>query len=204
MQRPVGTDTGAEAGDVRFRNRDELRYSLRSLHTYAPWVRNVFLVTDDQMPSWLDTEHPDIKVVSHREIFADSSLLPTFNSHAIESQLHRIEGLSEHFIYVNDDVFFGRPLTPSRFFHSNGMSKFYRSPTSIPISEITDDDEGYFAAAKNNRRLLQEAFGETATHGFLHAPHPLRRSVLEQIAERGRRRPARRPRTASAAATTCR
>nr|WSX79453.1 stealth conserved region 3 domain-containing protein [Streptomyces sp. NBC_00899] len=177
-------DTGAEAGDVRFRNRDELRYSLRSLATHAPWVRKIFLVTDDQTPSWLNTEHPDIQVVSHREIFADTSLLPTFNSHAIESQLHRIEGLSEHFLYVNDDVFFGRPLTPGSFFHSNGTSKFYRSPTSIPISEITDDDEGYFVAAKNNRKLLKEAFGRTATHGFLHAPHPLRRSVLEQIAER--------------------
>jgi glycosyltransferase involved in cell wall biosynthesis len=176
--------SGAEAGDVRFRNRDELRYSLRSLAAHAPWVRKIFLVTDDQTPPWLNTEHPDIQVVSHREIFADPSVLPTFNSHAIESQLHRIEGLSEHFLYVNDDVFFGRPLNADAFFHSNGTSKFFRSPTSIPVSEISDDDEGYFVAAKNNRRLLKEAFGRVATHGFLHAPHPLRRSVLAQIAER--------------------
>lgn len=175
---------GAEAGDVRFRNRDELRYSLRSLATHAPWIRRIYLVTDDQTPSWLNTDHPDIQVVSHREIFADASWLPTFNSHAIESQLHRIEGLSEHFLYVNDDVFFGRPVSPSKFFQSNGNSLFFRSPTAVPPGEITEQTEGYFVAAKNNQALLAEEFGRVATHGFLHTPHPLRRSVLEEIAER--------------------
>ncbi|MFD0143252.1 MULTISPECIES: stealth conserved region 3 domain-containing protein [unclassified Streptomyces] len=175
---------GAEAGDVRFRNRDELRYSLRSLATHAPWIRKIFLVTDDQTPSWLNTEHPDIQVVSHSEIFADPSWLPTFNSHAIESQLHRIEGLSEHFLYVNDDVFFGRPLAPNKFFQSNGNSLFFRSPTAVPPGEITEETEGYFVAAKNNQALLEEDFGRVATHGFLHTPHPLRRSVLEEISER--------------------
>ncbi|MEV0371735.1 stealth conserved region 3 domain-containing protein [Streptomyces sp. NPDC050636] len=175
---------GADSGDVRFRNRDELRYSLRSLAMYAPWVRNIYLVTDDQTPTWLDTTQPGIKVVSHREIFADPELLPTFNSHAIESQLHRIEGLSEHFLYFNDDVFLGRPLTASSFFDSNGTAHFFRSPTAVPPSELSENDEGYFAAGKNNRRLLQREFGRTATHGFLHAPHPLRRSVLAEIAEK--------------------
>ncbi|MGW7411409.1 stealth conserved region 3 domain-containing protein [Streptomyces sp. NPDC054863] len=195
--RPATADTGiadtdstdadnadADSGDVRFRNRDELRYSLRSLAMYAPWVRNVYLVTDDQTPAWLDTAHPNVKVVPHREIFADPSVLPTFNSHAIESQLHRIEGLSEHFLYFNDDVFLGRPVTPRSFFDSNGQAHFFRSPTAVPPSPLSPDDEGYFAAAKNNRTLLQEAFGRTATHGFLHAPHPLRRSVLAELAEK--------------------
>ncbi|SHN04874.1 stealth conserved region 3 domain-containing protein [Streptomyces yunnanensis] len=177
-------DGGADSGDVRFRNRDELRFSLRSLAMYAPWVRNVYLVTDDQTPAWLDTSQPGIKVVSHREIFDDPALLPTFNSHAIESQLHRIDGLSEHFLYFNDDVFLGRPLTPRSFFDSNGMAHFFRSPTAVPPSPLAEDDEGYFAAAKNNRGLLQREYGRTATHGFLHAPHPLRRSVLAEIAEK--------------------
>ncbi|MBT2453640.1 stealth conserved region 3 domain-containing protein [Streptomyces sp. ISL-86] len=179
----IATEGGADSGDVRFRNRDELRYSLRSLAMYAPWVRNIYLVTDDQTPEWLDTSQPGIKVVSHREIFADQNWLPTFNSHAIESQLHRIEGLSEHFLYFNDDVFMGRPLSPGSFFASNGMAHFFRSPTAVPPVALAEGDEGYFAAAKNNRSLLERKFGRTATHGFLHAPHPLRRSVLEQIAE---------------------
>jgi len=183
LEAGLATDD-AQSGDVRFRNRDELRYSLRSLSTHAPWIRKIFLVTDDQVPEWLNTEHPDIQVVSHREIFGDPSWLPTFNSHAIESQLHRIEGLSEHFLYVNDDVFFARPLAPSKFFQSNGNSLFFRSPTAVPPGEVTEETEGYFVAAKNNQALLEEEFGRVATHGFLHTPHPLRRSVLEAIAER--------------------
>lgn len=180
----IRAEGGADSGDVRFRNRDELRYSLRSLAMYAPWVRNIYLVTDNQTPSWLNTTHPGIKVVNHREIFDDPELLPTFNSHAIESQLHRIEGLAEHFLYFNDDVFLGRPVTPRSFFDSNGKALFFRSPTAVPPSELAEDDEGYFAAAKNNRTLLQRKFGRTATHSFLHAPHPLRRSVLAEIAEK--------------------
>ncbi|MFI8998937.1 stealth conserved region 3 domain-containing protein [Streptomyces sp. NPDC053542] len=175
---------GVDSSDARFRSRDELRHSLRSLAMYAPWVRTVHLVTDDQVPDWLNTAHPGLKVVDHRELFADPSLLPTFNSHAIESQLHRIEGLSEQFLYINDDVFFGRPVPPSAFFHSNGTAHFFRSPTAVPPGEVTPDDEGYFAAAKNNRALLKREFGRVATHGFLHAPHPLRRSVLAELADR--------------------
>ncbi|MFF6956578.1 stealth conserved region 3 domain-containing protein [Streptomyces sp. NPDC088197] len=181
---PVSENTDVDNGDVRFRNRDELRYSLRSLEMYAPWVRNIYLVTDDQVPPWLDTSCPDVKVVSHRDIFADPSCLPTFNSHAIESQIHRIEGLSEHFLYLNDDVFMGRPVTPELFFLSNGMANFFRSPTAVPPTEPSDEDEGYFAAAKNNRKLLEDAFGRTATQSFLHTPHALRRSVLAEIGER--------------------
>ncbi|MEU8586874.1 stealth conserved region 3 domain-containing protein [Streptomyces sp. NPDC048664] len=173
----------ADSGDVRFRNRDELRFSLRSLAMYAPWVRDIYLVTDDQTPHWLDTTQPGIKVVSHRDIFRDPSWLPTFNSHAIESQLHRIEGLSEHFLYFNDDVFLGRPVTPQAFFTAGGNSRCFWSPTAIPPVPPSPEDEGYFAAAKNNRALLQRDFARTATHGFLHTPHPLRRSVLAEIEE---------------------
>ncbi|WUH93532.1 stealth conserved region 3 domain-containing protein [Streptomyces sp. NBC_00433] len=180
----VAENSDADNGDVRFRNRDELRYSLRSLEMYAPWVRNIYLVTDDQVPDWLDTSCPDVKVVSHREIFADQDDLPTFNSHAIESQVHRIEGLSEHFLYLNDDFFIGRPLSPELFFLSNGIGKFFRSPVAVPPTEPSDEDEGYFAAAKNNRKLLEGTFGRIATQSFLHAPHPLRRSILAEIAEK--------------------
>ncbi|MBC2868014.1 stealth conserved region 3 domain-containing protein [Streptomyces mexicanus] len=171
--------SGDEA--ARFRNRDELRYSLRSIAMFAPWVRKVYLVTDDQQPAWLNTSHPGVEVVSHRDIFTDPSCLPSFNSHAIESQLHHIDGLSEQFLYFNDDFFIGRPLNPQKFFLGNGMSRFFWTPTTVPIGEATEEDEGYFAAAKNNRRLLEDRFGVTVTNGFAHAPYALRKSVLEQI-----------------------
>lgn len=121
------------ASDSRFTNREELRYSLRSLAYYAPWVRNVYIVTDDQIPPWLDTGHPRVTMVSHRDIFGDTGRLPTFNSHAIESRLHRIEGLAEHFLYLNDDMFFGRPQSPDSFFTANGLSRFFPSSAKVEI-----------------------------------------------------------------------
>lgn len=182
-----GHDDGSspDHGAVRFRNRDELRYSMRSLAMYAPWIRHIYLVTAGQTPTWLNKDHPDVTVIDHRDLFADpDAALPTFNSHAIESQLHRIEGLSEHFLYFNDDVFLGRPTTPDTFFLSSGAARFFWSSVSVPTLPVAPDDEGYRAAAKNTRTLLQREFGRTTTHGFVHAPHALHRSVLAELTER--------------------
>ncbi|MEV0323519.1 stealth conserved region 3 domain-containing protein [Streptomyces sp. NPDC050658] len=180
-------DAGSpDHGPVRFRNRDELRYSLRSLAMYAPWVRHIYLVTAGQTPQWLNTDHPNVTLIDHKTLFADpETALPTFNSHAIESQLHRIEGLSEHFLYFNDDMFLGRPTTPDTFFLSSGTARFFWSSASVPALPVAPDDEGYLAAAKNNRALLQREFGgRTPTHSFFHAPYALRRSVLAELTER--------------------
>jgi hypothetical protein len=170
-------------GEARFRSRDELRYSLRSLDLFAPFVRHVYLVTADQQPEWLDTRSPRLTVVSHRELFADVHHLPTFNSHAIEAHLHRIEGLAEHYLYVNDDFFFGRPVRPELFFHPNGVSKFFLSRATIPPGPPSDDDVGVDAAAKNGQRLLTERFGRRVAHKFKHVPQPQRRSWLENLEE---------------------
>src|SRR5699024_9450230 len=75
--------TESAAGEARFRQHDELRYSLRSLERYAPWVNHIWIVTANQVPDWLDTGHPKVTVVSHEEIWSDGGTLPTFNSHAI-------------------------------------------------------------------------------------------------------------------------
>ncbi|MFD8915325.1 stealth conserved region 3 domain-containing protein [Streptomyces sp. NPDC059575] len=174
----------AATSAARFRNRDELRHSLRSLDMYAPWIRNIYLVTDRQVPAWLDTSHPRVRVVDHTEIFGDEGELPTYNSHAIESRLHHIEGLSEHFLYFNDDVFVARPIQPSLFFLGNGQSKFFMSSNAIPMNDISEKDEFSRMAAKNNRRLLSSAFGRVLVNSFIHAPHPLRRSVMSDLEER--------------------
>ncbi|MGD6748496.1 stealth conserved region 3 domain-containing protein [Streptomyces sp. BH106] len=169
---------------ARFRSRDELRYSLRSLSMFAPWVRHVYVVTDDQRPEWLNTEHPGITVVDHREIFPRAEFLPNFNSHAIGSCLHRIEGLAEHFLYFNDDVFLGKPLGEKNFFLSNGLAKHFPSPTVIPFGPPEDPQAFHFLAGQNVRRLFEKEFGRTLVHSFKHTPHALRRSVLAEMEER--------------------
>ncbi|MFG2059870.1 stealth family protein [Micromonospora sp. NPDC048871] len=171
------------ANPARFLSRDELRYSLRSLHLYAPWVRQVYLVTDDQVPPWLDRSAPGLRVVGHREIFADPEVLPTYNSHAIESQLHHIEGLAEHFLYFNDDVFLGSEVLPSDFFLANGISRYFPSPALVPPGTATAEDIPSSAAGKNNRALIAERFGTVLTQKMKHMPHALRRSVLYEIEE---------------------
>ncbi|WP_172639300.1 stealth family protein [Streptomyces tailanensis] len=169
------------ANDARYTSRDELRYSLRSIHQYAPWVHNIYLVTAGQVPSWLNAEYPGLRVVDHREIFADPAALPTFNSHAIESQLHRIQGLSEHFLYLNDDVFFGRPVRPGQFFHPNGLTKFFMSKALIPAGQVSHQDLPVNAAGKNSRGLIAQQFGTFIAQKMKHTPHALRREVLQEI-----------------------
>ncbi len=104
----------------RYADNDELKYSLRSLEKYAPWIRNIFIVTDNQVPKWLDTSNPKIKIIDHTEILPTHSL-PCFNSCLIEHYIWRIPGLSEHFLYGNDDLFINRPVKPSDFFDKNGL-----------------------------------------------------------------------------------
>ncbi|GIF36227.1 stealth family protein [Actinoplanes xinjiangensis] len=180
----VGEVSEQAANDSRFASRDELRYSLRALHCFAPWVRRVFLVTDDQTPAWLDRAHPRLTVVSHREIFGDTGRLPTFNSQAIESRLHRIPGLAEHFLYLNDDVILGRPVTPEMFFTPGGLTKFFASAARVDTAPRGPADRPADSAAKNNRRLIQETFGRMLTRKMMHTPHPSRRSVIAEIEER--------------------
>ena len=174
-----GNEQAANAS--RYEDREELRYSLRSLHLNAEWVNHVWLVTDRQVPAWLDASHPSITVVDHRDIFADPEVLPTFNSHAIESQLHHIEGLTEHFLYMNDDVYLGRWTRPETFFLPNGMPRFFPSRHQLDPGPATDADPPVMAAGKTGRDLLHARFGRLVTQKLKHVPHALRRSTLDEI-----------------------
>ncbi|XP_051162524.1 N-acetylglucosamine-1-phosphotransferase subunits alpha/beta [Leptopilina boulardi] len=113
------------AAASRFSDKDELRYSLRSLEMYAPWIRHVYIVTNGQIPSWLDMDNSRVTLVTHDDIFIDKNDLPTFSSPAIESHIHRISGLSEKFIYFNDDVMLGAEVWPEDFItHAQGQKVY--------------------------------------------------------------------------------
>ena len=104
----------------RYANNDELKYSLRSIEMYAPWIRKIFIVTDEQTPEWLNTDNPKIKIVDHKEIMP-VECLPCFNSCIIEHYIYRIEGLSEYFLLANDDMFINKETSYSDFFNANGF-----------------------------------------------------------------------------------
>lgn len=177
-----GTPSARAGGASRYRSRDELRYSMRSIHLFAPWVRRIHLVTAGQVPDWLDTSHQAIAMVDHRDILP-ASALPTFSSHAIETRLHAVPDLAEHFVYVNDDVFLGRPRRPEHFFTPGGhYAAFVADHRAVGLPGT--DDRPYLSAGQNNRRVLADAFGVTLTHTMMHSPHPQRRTTLEEIAAR--------------------
>jgi hypothetical protein len=165
---------------ARYRQVDELRYALRSVHMYAPWVRRIFIATDSPTPEWL-ADHPKVTIVHSEEFFADPSVLPTHNSHAVEAQLHRIPGLAEHFLYSNDDMFFGRPVTPELFFSGAGITRFVESGIRIGSGPAHVDRSGHDNGLRVNRALLKERFGRVTTLDLEHCATPLRRSVAYEL-----------------------
>ncbi|XP_060591369.1 capsular polysaccharide phosphotransferase eps5J-like, partial [Ruditapes philippinarum] len=113
---------GSEITTKRFRDWGNLRYALRSVEKYADWINHVFIVTNGQVPIWLNTGYHKVSIVKHSEIFRNLSHLPTFNAGAIACHVHRIPGLSKSFLYMNDDFFFGKPV---------GLEDFYTNETGF-------------------------------------------------------------------------
>ncbi len=145
------TELSAEATcEGRYVNSDELKYSLRSVEMFAPWINHIYIITDDQTPEWLDTSNPKISIVSHRDILP-AEVLPTFNSNVIESGIANIEGLSEHFLLANDDMMFGRKVSPSDFFTEDGKAIIRLTKRSIIAAQK------FYAVRTPYRRTLMLA-----------------------------------------------
>ena len=101
--------------EARFRKMNVFRYWFRAVERYAPWVNKVYLITNGKFPDWINKENPKLVLVKHED-FMPKECLPTFNSCAIELHMHKIKGLSEHFVYFNDDMFLNGPVTPDYYF----------------------------------------------------------------------------------------
>ncbi len=113
-----GLASELKLNNCRYTDNQELRYSLRSAEMYAPWINKIFIITNGQVPKWLNPNHPKIRIVNHSEIIPKDSL-PTFNSEAIETCIANIDELSEYFLLSCDDKFFASPVKPSDFFDEN-------------------------------------------------------------------------------------
>ncbi len=142
-------------GASRYTNNDELRFCLRSLACHAPWLRHVYIITAGQTPSWWKASSW-VSLVHHRDILP-KDVLPTFNSFAIESCMHRIPGLAEHFIYLNDDFFFGKPVLPDDFFLPDG-TMVHQWGTVTPCKPLRECTNAYHHAVATTAALLFEVF----------------------------------------------
>jgi hypothetical protein len=162
--------------ECRFIDNNELKYSLRSLEKFAPWINNIFIVTDNQVPEWLDTTNPKIHIVDHTQILP-SEALPTFNASAIEVALHKIPNLSEHFLFANDDMFFGNFVEKTFFYNQKGEPIFRFSKRKI-INKVYRHLYGYMVYMAYN--LVKEKFGKSCPHFPHHNIDAYRKSDIEK------------------------
>lgn len=116
----------------RFRDWGNLKYLFRWIDKFAPWVNNIFFVTCEQYPEWLNLDHPKLKVITHKD-YIPHKYLPTFNANPIELNFHRIGSLSEHFVYFNDDMFIINHVKKSDFFEF-GLPKQIAWLDTIPTN----------------------------------------------------------------------
>lgn len=170
---------------ARFTDSGEIRYAVSSLLTFCPFLRRIHIVTDGQRPKVLDTlPDPDgkIQIVDHSEIFGEhKDLLPVFSSRSIETMIHRIPGLADRFIYLNDDIFVGRPMKISDYFDGDlpvlqGQIKPLPGPVGRLAHRLFGRRKAGYGAAQ---RAAAQLAGRKGTYLLAeHQPHPMRRTTL--------------------------
>ncbi len=137
----------------RYRDWGLLPYWFRSVEKFAPWVRKIHFVTWGHTPKFLNLDSPKLNVVKHSE-FIPEEYLPTFSSHTIEMNIHRIPDLSEHFVYFNDDMFMLRKFQPEDFF-KNGLPCTYGG--EVPV-ELVGNIGTWQHAVVNNLGIINANF----------------------------------------------
>jgi len=149
-----------------------LRHSLRSLETFFPSFGRVFLVTArPQVPAWLDLSHPRLRIVHHDQFFDDPAALPTFNSNVIESFLHLLPGVSDRFLYLNDDYFLGAPVTAADFVALDGRIRVFGSLCGEYFRARTHERLPFtFSALEHGPTLIERT---TYAAALAHAPAEL-------------------------------
>lgn len=187
---------GTEA--TRFSDRGEVFFCIKLLRINAPWIGNIFLVTDEQRPGWLDqkaAEDLGVVLVDHKVIFHGyEQYLPTFNSRSIESVLHRIPGLSEDFLYLNDDIFVINPISKDDYFpvgryafrgqwqqQRTFLERLRRKLHKAAGRRVTESRPRGLVGRRAERKILEGFSKEYFAIG--HAPYPLNRDLLRKIIE---------------------
>ena len=210
---PEEEDTLSEIDDREERYRDYglMRYWFRGVEAFAPWVRKIHFVTCGHVPEWLDTTNPKLHIVRH-DSYLPENALPTFNSNAIELAIHRIEGLSERFVYFNDDIFPVKDLRPSDFFRKGlpcdmlAFQPVVANPDN-PIMSHTFINNSlvisrHFDKRENIRKqpgkyykfgyppmyfvynLLELAFPRFTGFYTVHGPYPFLKTTFEEVWEK--------------------
>lgn len=175
-------------GDLRYFDNEELRYSLRSVCQNMPWVNHIYIVTNNQRPTWLKND-PKVTVVDHREIIPES-LLPTFNSVTIEMHLHKIPQLSEKYILFNDDFFIGTPLEKDFFFCDDKpivRLREWKIASSLKEAEQLLNSDKISDFAKTQLRawtLVAEQYGLEHPYRLSHCPDAYTKTAISKVLDK--------------------
>lgn len=200
---------GEDGRESCYRDWENLAYWFRGVEKFAPWFHKIYFVTWGHVPQWLDTGHPRLQVVRHEE-FLKKEYLPTFNINPIELNFHRIPGLSEQFVYFNDDMFLLSPVEPEDFF-KNGLPRDCCIETALasdnvenPFAHILMNDAAlvnmhfrkrqvirkqikkWFSPAYGSmvfRNLLMLPYREFSSFKYTHLPSPFLKSTYEKLWE---------------------
>ena len=132
-------DISVDDREERYRDWGLLPYWFRGVEKYAPWVRKIWFICDQKPPTWLNTNHPKLEIV-HHEDYLPEEYRPAFSSHPIELNLHRIEGLSERFVYFNDDTYLLRPVI-EEFFFRGGLPCDSALLNTIPTDDLAENHD---------------------------------------------------------------
>ena len=164
------------SNNIRIAYNEELKYSLRSINDFAPWVNKIYILMNDKtnLPSWLKPDNDKIIIVDHLETFPSKKYLPNTNSNAIETTIVNIKGLSEHYIYFNDDFFLGRNTNYTDFFTRDG--KIYLNYNLLKSQSALLDNN-------KKSRKLNIKFPPNNGRMYEHIPIPCLKSINQQFNE---------------------
>lgn len=164
----------------RFQDNGELKYSIRSVEKYLKFVRNIYIVTDNQIPYFLNN-NSKIKIIDHKDIIPNE-YLPTFNSHVIELYLHKIPNLSSPFMYLNDDIIFTKELTIDDFIYNYKKFYVFLDPKNYTKKGIPITTEYAFRSAwKNSNKWLDDNFKIENRLKMQHAPMIIFKNIIYDL-----------------------
>jgi hypothetical protein len=144
-----------EVSEARFRDYGFLKYWFRGVERFAPWVNKIHFVTCGQKPDWLNENNPKLNLVHHKD-YIPEDFLPCFNSNVLEHYMHKIPGLTEQFVYFNDDFFIINDVPQERFFQ-DGM------PCDIAVFRFNTGLSQWEKMLKNNIKLINKHFNKNET-----------------------------------------
>ena len=198
-------------GEIRYRDWDNLKYWFRAVEKFAPWVNNVYFITCGHYPKWLNLKCDKLKFIKHDE-YIPKEYLPTFSSHAIELNFHRIKGLSEKFVYFNDDMFLTSNVEKEDFFEKDLPKYTLKHEAFIPDSntlffqhilfnniaiinkyfnkkEVMKKNLLKWFSLKNQlkdnlKNLLLLPYNKFSLITDLHMPSPLLKSTMKEVWEK--------------------